>query len=117
MPEARTLHIDAILTNLSVKYRNEANVRLPPPPTTQPPKRLIRLGGFFRFDGDWVWMGVGVGHFWDTFRFGPQCRDLVSGIRRDGRDPPAVHLDDHGPVLVTHHAGYPYGILAGAEQR
>lgn len=26
MPEARTLHIDAILTSLSVKYRNESNI-------------------------------------------------------------------------------------------
>ena len=26
MPESRSLHIDAILTNLSVKYRNEANI-------------------------------------------------------------------------------------------
>ncbi|KAF1008934.1 MAG: hypothetical protein GAK28_00566 [Luteibacter sp.] len=46
---------------------------------------------------------------------GPNGRNLLPCIRRHRRYPATVHLHDHRPVLVTHHAGHPHRILASAQ--
>jgi hypothetical protein len=60
------------------------------------------------------WWGLdscGVGQLLSAL----QCRHLHPGFRRDRRNPAAVDLGDHRPILVIHHACHPDGILAGAQ--